>query len=326
MLSAEDHPGIFYFLVGMIVLVMTGVGLSLLVDQRFRFSSGANGIQRDITMADDELGSLRSYHESRAQQLESFGSRMKSDTSLNADLRRKSVALGKRQSELEQSRDKLLTAIPSLESEFSRYRAEYRRQTWAGAVGQKVGTLAMRGGREYQDVVITRVTDVGLEIRHKDGIARVQAPDLDSSWQERLQWSDEERRNRLNEELANHESIAPPPPAAEVEELPPPTRLRSSVADNTDNGKLQELRMKVIGWKGKVSRLQSEKSDAVSQSYGGGSSVTGSLETWKGKAARLNAEIAKAQAELAVAKSRLSAISPNDVLLRTPERESDTGY
>jgi len=327
MLSAEDNPGIFYFLVGMIVLVMAGVGLSILVDQRFKFSSGMSDIQRDIAMAEEELGSLKSYQEQRSRQLESFGTRLKSDSAANAELRRKATSLGKRQSELERSRDGLLATIPTIENEFSRYRAEYRQQTWTRVVGQKVGTLTLRGGREYQDVVITRVTDVGLEIRHKDGIARIQAPDLDTSWQDRFQWSDEERRNRLKEELANHESIAPPPPPAEMVELTPATRPRPS-ADSRDDAKLQELRTKVIGWKGKVSRLTIERSEASSQSYNNQSSVTGSLETWKAKVARLNAEIAKAQAELVVAKSRLAAVSPNDVLLRTPEPGSDTdsGY
>lgn len=327
MLSAEDHPGIFYFLVGMIVLVMAGVGLSILVDQRFKFSSGMSDIQRDIAMADEELGSLKSYHEQRSREFENFGSRLKNDSAENAQLRRKATTLGKRQSELERSRDTLLAAIPAIENEFSRYRAAYRQQTWTAAVGQKIGTLALRGGREYHDVVITRVTDVGLEIRHKDGIARVQGPDLDHSWQDRFQWSDEERRNRLKEELANHESIAPPPPPAEVEEFTPPTRTRPSSEDK-EQTKLQDLRAKVIAWKGKVSRLQSEKSEALSQSYGGGTSVTGSLETWKAKAARINAELAKAQAELVVAKSRLAVVSPNDVLLRAPEPGSDinSGY
>lgn len=325
MLSAEDHPGIFYFLVGMIVLVMAGVGLSLLADQRFKFSSGTSDIKRDIATTGDELGSLRSYHQERSRQLENNSTRLKSDTSVHAELRRKSTDLGKRHSDLEINRDQLLKAIPLIETEFSRYRAEYRRQTWAGAVGQKVGTISIRGGREYQDVIITRVTDVGLEIRHKDGIARIQAPDLDPKWQDRFQWSDEERRNRLKEELANHDSIAPPPPAATEEPLLPLTRFPRS-ADEPDDAKLQDLRTKVIAWNSKISRLQMEKSEAASQSYGGGNSVTGSLETWKAKSARVSAELAKASTELVIAKSHLAAVSPNDALLRTPEHGTGTSY
>jgi hypothetical protein len=48
--------------------------------------------------------------------------------------------------------------------------------------------LTTRDGREYLQAVISRVTDVGLEIRHEHGTARIQAADLDASYQERFQW------------------------------------------------------------------------------------------------------------------------------------------
>ncbi len=59
MFSAEEHPGIFYFMLGMIVMVMSGVGLSLLVDRRLKFSSGSKEIHREISVADDELNTLK---------------------------------------------------------------------------------------------------------------------------------------------------------------------------------------------------------------------------------------------------------------------------
>ncbi len=323
MLSAEDHPGVFYFLVGIIVLVMTGVGLSLLVDKRLKFSSGNSAIQKEIALYEEELASLRSTHEQVLLRLNGSGDTVKNDSAALASHRRKSDGLVQRRAELERTRADLAVAIPSLENQFSSYRAEYRQQTWNGAIGRKIGTLAIRGGRIYQDAEITRVTDVGLEIRHRDGIARIQGPDLDAEWQDRFQWSDEERRNRLKEELANHESIAPPSPPTEMAELPGnPDRPRRP-GEAADPGELASLRLKVSAWNNKVSRLKSERSEANSQSsYGAQTSVTGSLETWKAKVTRINAELIKAQAELAVAKSRLAAVAPNDVMLRPPVRES----
>ena len=44
-------------------------------------------------------------------------------------------------------------------------------------------------------VTITKVTEVGLEIRHEHGIARIQVSDLEGIWQQRFQWDDEERRS-----------------------------------------------------------------------------------------------------------------------------------
>jgi hypothetical protein len=72
-----------------------------------------------------------------------------------------------------------------------------------------LGNLKVRNGREYLQATILRVTDVGLEIRHEDGIARIQAPDLDSKWQDRFQWKDDERRKVLAAERDNLEGKTP---------------------------------------------------------------------------------------------------------------------
>ena len=328
MLSADEHPGLFYFMAGMIVLVMSGVGLSLVVDRHSQSSSGNSTIQREIISGDEEVAHLKEFCEDRAQLLAKTSSQLTNGAETSAALRRKSTILAQRQASLEATRQQLLEAVPKLELAFSNYRAEYRRQTWAAAMGEKLGTLRIRGGREYQDAVITRVTDVGIEIHHKDGIARVQAPDLDQKWQDRFQWSDEERRCRLKEESENHKQIAsgPEPDQQEVVSMEPALprpAVRAAITDK-DQAKLDALRAQVVGWKNKVNRVKSEMSQAQSQSaYGNQTSVPGSLETWKAKTARISAELVKAKAELAVAKSRLELVSPNDVLLREPRPDSE---
>jgi hypothetical protein len=55
---------------------------------------------------------------------------------------------------------------------------------------KKIGTLTLRGDREYREAVITRVTEVGLEIRHQHGIARILSAELGPKWQNRFQWSE----------------------------------------------------------------------------------------------------------------------------------------
>lgn len=102
--------------------------------------------------------------------------------------------MSQRRIELVALRAKTQTAIAAMEQEFSRYRKGYRDQARAGAIGQSLGNLTIRGGREYRQAVITRVTGEGLEIRHENGLARLQAEDLAPALQERFQWNDEERR------------------------------------------------------------------------------------------------------------------------------------
>jgi hypothetical protein len=322
MLSAEEHPGIFYFMVGMIVLVMSGVGLSLLVDRRLKSSSGFSEAQRDVAMAEEELGSLRNYHAERSKLLESYGTRLSNGISGKNELREQLSTLRQHRSELDARRNRLQIEIPSLQEEFSRYRAEYRRQIWAAATGEKLGTLTIRGGRQYFDAVITRVSDVGIEIRHKDGIARVQAPDLDGKWQDRFQWSDEDRRARLNEELANHESIAAEPVPEKIPVADPlPIKRQDPAKPAETEADAAKWRTQIIAWRSNISRLTRERVEAQSQGNIPQSSVTGSLETWRAKSARLSGEIAKARTALSIAKSRLAQISPSDPLLRSPEHD-----
>ena len=192
-------------------------------------------------------------------------------------------------------------------------------------------TLTIRGGRAYQQATIARVTDVGLEIRHEHGIARIQAPDLDSKLQDRFQWSGEERRSRLEEERENHEgeaakeaagetdgigsgeAVAEPIPAPQMKRIPP-------THPPEDPEKLQRLRLQVSGWTAKVSQLRIDRAEASSRaSYGNQSSVPGSLETWVARSARLGRELLRAQAALAAAKADLATLAPNDPLLRVLE-------
>lgn len=62
----DDNSGVPTFLVGLVVLVMAGVGLSIIVDTRFRFSSGYSAAQVEIRANDDMLGDLKYQHQTRS--------------------------------------------------------------------------------------------------------------------------------------------------------------------------------------------------------------------------------------------------------------------
>ncbi len=324
MLSSEENAGIFYFLGGMIVIVMTAVGLSLVMDQKFKFSSDSSEIRREIAASTSELAELGARHEHLTASLTEQESRLGTAKTSRGGMQEKLTMMRQRKSELAKSSGELRTSIAALEAKFLKYRADYRSATWAKAVGQEVGVLATRGGREYRQVTIAKVTDVGLEIRHEHGIARIQAPDLTPDWQERFQWDDEERRTRLKEE-SDHIAFIPansggdsPNMRDEVE-----TTQVDPVGEAVDQENLNQLRLRVSNWKARISQLQSEQSIAASNaSYSGQTSVPGSLETWKAKAARMTRELSRARVELSLAKTKLAAVSPGDPLLRSQSGDS----
>ncbi len=314
MFSNDENSGVFTFLVGMIVLVMAGVGLSLVVDRRFKFSSGASQIRRDIVSQTSELDELTRRADERGHQLAASGTRLHAATRGHREASSQLETLRQRQTELEANRSQLQTSVAALESDFSDYRTDYRRRTWSAAVGESLGTLTVRGGRQYLQASITRVTDVGLEIRHEHGIARVQAPDLDRTVQDRFQWDDEQRRNRLKEEAERLEDKAVKNVVGNSDPTDP--------TDPTDPAELNRLRRQVTAWKSKVATVRSEWSDATSRaSNGRQSSVPGSLETWAAKSERLGRDLARAQAAFAAAKADLSILAPGDPLLRPDERD-----
>lgn len=323
MLSPDDNPGVFYFLVGTVVLVLTAVGLSMVLEQRFKYSSGAGEIKRDIAAADADLANLRSTHEMLSRQLDGGDSMRGSSAAALREARGKVTESARRRTGLQASREQLQKVIASTEDAFSNYRSTYLSKVRAAAVGEEIGDLKIRGGRDYHQVSISKVTDVGLEIRHEHGIARIQAPDLDPAWQERFQWNDEERRARLEEEAIRRESLAAAVPEKpldhpQVKERPVAELPKVSPAGAApEDADLQLLRNQLIGWRTKVSRLRRDRNEAASNaSSGSGHSVPGRLETWVAKRTRLDKELARAQVELSVAMSKLAAVSPSDPLLQ----------
>lgn len=333
MLSADEHPGIFTFLVGMIVVVMAAVGLSIMADKRQTFSRGAGALNQEIAANAAEISELTHRREELGWQLKDLGTNLQQGSKAQRELAAGLETLRQRQAELEKSRPQISESITALESEFSLYRAKYRRKTWESAVGESLGTLTVRGGREFRQATITRVTDVGLEINHEHGIARIQAPDLDPRIQDRFQWSDEERRRHLKEETERQlgKTDTDEPETVEEEavvyekprEAPAPQVKRVQPTKPAgDPEKLKLLRLHVSGWQAKVSRLRNDRMEASSRaSYGNQASVPGSLETWVARSARLGRELLQAEAAYSVAKSNLAAIAPNDPLLKVLETD-----
>ncbi|MES2922917.1 MAG: hypothetical protein V4819_15285 [Verrucomicrobiota bacterium] len=336
MLSADDHPGVFTFLVGMIVVVMAAVGLSIMADKHRSFSRGESELHREIHLGASEITELTTRKDESSLRLAEGGGKLRMGSQAHKEVSARLETIHQRQAALEKSRIQLGESIAALDVSFSRYRADYRSKEWELAVGESLDTLTIRGGRDFQQATITRVTDVGLEIRHDHGIARIQAQDLDAKMQDRFQWGDEERRSRLEEERNNREGKSakevPAEPdviangeaaAQQIAPTPvPQMNRRQKTIPAVDPEKLKLLRLQVSGWSAKVSKLRIDRAEASSRaSYRDQSSVpsTGSLETWVARSARLGRELLQAQGALAAARADLATLAPNDPLLRAVE-------
>lgn len=310
MLSVDDHPGLFYFMAGIVVIVMTAVGLSLLIDRRFAFSSSIVEAKAGLLADEEVVKELRAQVFAQSKHLADSDHQRESASKAFRLANSESKTLAQRKELLLKSRADLHVEIGSLEREFLSYRQEYRRKSRAAAAGEVLGNLKVQSGRVYQNAVLIRVTDAGMEIRHEDGIARIQAPDLDARWQDRFQWDEEGRKRLLESEMRSSAGVEIEAPAAEP-----------SVQDSrrqANDEKLRLLQKQVLNWMARESQLSNEQSDAASRAgYGSQSSAPGSLETWSARSARLARELSRARIELQLARASLAEVAPGDPLLRT---------
>jgi hypothetical protein len=321
MLSFEEHSGIIAFLLGIVILVMAAVGLSILVDKRFDFSSKSVRFERELVMGSKELEQLEEARKTQARRLADIESKLISSGLTAGPSLDEIEACKKRETSLSMERDILSTAYSELNASFTKYRADYRRKIMRTAIGESLGDFVIPDGREYKQAEITRVTEVGLEIRHADGIARIQASELDSKMQDRFLWRDEERR-RLPDTENQIVAIGPLDKAKqpsgtvrEAFEKAMPAVQRKEKAGSSENAELSKLRRAVIGWNARIAQLSKDQTEAqFRMSYDKQVSVPGGLETWAARSARIGRELAQAQSALSLVEAELAAFSLRDPL------------
>ncbi len=311
--DSNDQSGTVGFLVGMVVLVFAGIVFSLMVDKRFRFSSGkaeleqeVQDLQRAVEKMEFRVEAVREQWKKEVQPFEGHAEELRASGEIARDLSRKLAALRGRQTALEEE-------IVAAENAFREYRTKFRSQARLAAAGEALGELKVRSGRTYQAVTIGRVTPVGMEIRHSDGIALLRPEDLDDSWQERFDWHPEELQKP-------QPVVAVPKPAAPAADKPasdPPDP--EALAEQSEARKLAALRRDVSEARRFLDKAEAELSRARDESRNSrGASVPGSLETWTEKIQRLESMVSKFRSQYVTARGKLAASAPGDPLLQQP--------
>ena len=83
--------------------------------------------------------------------------------------------------ELKATAEAIRTDISGLAAAAQKQREAWVSETRARAIGRNFESLAGASGRTYEDVVITKISDVGIEFRHSTGSARLPATELSSA-------------------------------------------------------------------------------------------------------------------------------------------------
>ena len=93
---------------------------------------------------------------------------------LEADIKRTAA----RTAELKAERDALKQDLEIAKADMEAMKAEWMQAARTAATGREFAKFTGNGGRTYENAVITKVTDVGVEFRHSTGSARLAANDL----------------------------------------------------------------------------------------------------------------------------------------------------
>lgn len=106
--------------------------------------------------------------------LEKIESREGGHAEQEADLQRGAAVRERLEARVAELKGEIATRSAELED----LRGRWVRANREAAVGRSFENFQGAGSRSYQEVVITRVTDIGIEFRHATGIARLAATDL----------------------------------------------------------------------------------------------------------------------------------------------------
>lgn len=309
----SDHSGMVGFLVGIVVLVFTGIVFSLMADKRFRFSSAKISLEEKIAEEKHDLETIKSRLESSRKHWRDNGEPLASQKAA-AQAASDSVKDGViRLAALREEKEATTAAIASLAASIDDYRIRYRQQVRAAATGERLAELKTRDGRVYKEVTIRKVSATGIEIRHEQGNAGLPPEDLDPAWHERFQWTREEVAKAQGEERVRQER--------QEQALGEPTGGNSAPKPNKAEERLRALRQEVIDTRNRYRTAQGEASRARIEAGGSGRdrSVPGSLETWAQRATRLETTATKLRSQYITARTKLAAQAPGDALLKVEE-------
>jgi hypothetical protein len=316
---SNESSGTVGFLVGIIVLVFTGIVLSLMVDKRFRFSSGKASLERSIAEEGHELETVRRRLEVAKDR---WNKEFRPLEGQEAELVKAKAAAGTSSARLQELRDARAAAaagLDDLQTAFAGYRDRYCQQVRQAAAGEKLPELRVRGGKVYRDVTIRRVTAAGMEIAHSQGNSRIKPEDLEGTWHERFQWTPgelEELLNREKQAQARHAQAAAPSP--EIKSPAKPLSTKEQAKQEAEK-QLASLRSDVSDALRRLQKAEAEAARAQAEARNNrGKSVPGSLETWGERAARLELASGKFRSLYVAARGRLAAVSPTDSLLQVP--------
>lgn len=323
MLGSGDNTGIITLLIGLVLVVLCGIGISLIADTKLSLGDSKASLQSSLDTDKEKIQKLSSVIEYREQSWRQDHAPLIGQGQQITDLKRESSDNTTTRAELRTKRVDLLSSLKRIEKDTRAYRIQYRTQMRADTVGLKLDTLSLSSGRNYRSVVVRGFDSSGLRIHHQGGSARVSYSELPREMQERLQWHPNETETTKTEPRAL--KVSDPdesPPEQKIIESPRITRQigKPKGPSESDIAKISAARENFINTRKAYLNNRSQANTARYKSSDSQKSVPGSLETWAERTVRLDRLSQRLNASYINARRELSSLSPGDPLLRNSSR------
>jgi hypothetical protein len=168
--SSAKGPGVIGLIMALIVLLGFG-GLSILA-----LEDGAQGGGKSLAAIVRDYEREILEHRSRIEIGDVTLARVPrlkdvSDNLAAAKERNNVLSVGI--SSMGANADELGKGVATLREEWEDYKNRYRAQVREAAVGTRMPELRTADGKVFKDVEISKVTAIGVDIRHQDGLGRV---------------------------------------------------------------------------------------------------------------------------------------------------------
>ena len=309
MFGSDGHEGFFTFLLGLIMLVLLGVGFTLIADQKMWFGELGAKMGAESQHRQEEIGNLRAKLDAASDKLRLFESAERKHQEQFESIELQDHLARDRYNQANIRMHELGDSIAQTREAFRQYRANLRKKVWAASVGRHLGDLRLKSGRVFNNAKIMKVTEQGLDIVHKHGTLTIPARDLPSEYQERFQWehlfldrfqlADEGVKMQSSEPLLSGNVIrhSEPNPASD--------RILTARA----NFQAADRKLAAIREDCNLASSMSESSRSRS--------VPGSLETWSDRLVQLKRDLSAAKIAYTRARAELVSLSPSDPLLNS---------
>jgi hypothetical protein len=183
MLEQKIHNSFLLCSFALVMLVMTGIGITLFIDSRVTRIGLEEKVleqRQKITELEQLVGSLE-----EKQAGVDFLAQIEQDKL--SDLETQKHALLASLKNLSITQRDAAVELESVEKEFSTYQAKMRKLIWFRSVGYRFGSLTLDYGITYDDVRIAEISEFGVKIVHDGGTSLIPSNSMPAFLQEKFQ-------------------------------------------------------------------------------------------------------------------------------------------